>query len=227
MLRVRERAGKPRAEKTGRAGHEHRTVDPEAVRHASLIGVRHRILDAYPYHSQVIWTGCRYGVCEGGRPLRRARNPDAGGDRVPAQADGRYRWPADPLAHHAAATPPTASATSCSASATAARSSRSTSCATTRSAPTSRSISRPATVECHRQAAEDWRVTLVDTGLDAMTGARVSACGATCGRRPLLRHLRRRPGGHRHRRPGRVPPQPTAGSAPSPASTRRRGSASS
>jgi glucose-1-phosphate cytidylyltransferase len=28
-------------------------------------------------------------------------------------------------------------------------------------------------VECHRQVAEDWRVTLVDTGLDAMTGARV------------------------------------------------------
>ncbi|MDX6378732.1 MAG: glucose-phosphate cytidylyltransferase [Gaiellaceae bacterium] len=28
-------------------------------------------------------------------------------------------------------------------------------------------------VECHRQVAEDWRVTLVDTGLDTMTGARV------------------------------------------------------
>lgn len=28
-------------------------------------------------------------------------------------------------------------------------------------------------VECHRPVAEDWRVTLVDTGLDAMTGARV------------------------------------------------------
>jgi glucose-1-phosphate cytidylyltransferase len=28
-------------------------------------------------------------------------------------------------------------------------------------------------VECHRPAAEDWRVTLVDTGLETMTGARV------------------------------------------------------
>ena len=28
-------------------------------------------------------------------------------------------------------------------------------------------------VECHRQVAEDWRVTLVDTGLETMTGARV------------------------------------------------------
>src|SRR4051812_8583715 len=28
-------------------------------------------------------------------------------------------------------------------------------------------------VECHRQVDEDWRVTLVDTGLDTMTGARV------------------------------------------------------
>ena len=62
-------------------------------------------------------------------------------------------------------------------------------------------------VECHRPAAEDWRVTLVDTGLEAMTGARVERVRRVPrGRRALLRHVRRRPGGHRRRRPGRLPP---------------------
>ena len=49
-----QRARQPRAEETGGAGHEHRSIDPEAVRHHCLIGAWHRILDAYPYHSQVI-----------------------------------------------------------------------------------------------------------------------------------------------------------------------------
>ena len=61
-----------------------------------------------------------------------------------------------------------------------------------------------------------------------MTGARVERVHRyLAGRRALLRHVRRRPGGHRRRRPGRRSTAGTAGSARSRASIRRPGSASS
>src|SRR2546425_5213913 len=41
-------------------------------------------------------------------PVRRARRPAQGRDRVQAQADGSGRQPADPLAHHEDLRPPRA-----------------------------------------------------------------------------------------------------------------------
>ena len=59
----------------------------------------------------------------------------------------------------------------------------------------------------HTNYAEPWRVTLVDTGADTMTGGRLSACCATSSDDDVLLHLRRRRGRRRHRRADRLPPR--------------------
>ncbi len=70
---------------------------------------------------------------EGRDPRRRPRHAALRGDRGPAEADGRDRRPADPLAHHEALRARTGSTSSSSRSATRARSSSATSSTTTRS----------------------------------------------------------------------------------------------
>ena len=99
-------------------------------------------------------------------PVRRARHAAARGDRVQAEADGRDRRHADPLAHHEALPPLRRRATSCSASAT-----RATSSATTSS--TTSCATRDVAVDLgdgrrrarsSRRASEDWRVVLAETG---------------------------------------------------------------
>ena len=61
----------------------------------------------------------------------------------------------------------------------------------------------------HQQKAEPWRVTLVDTGDDTMTGGRLKRVADYLeGRRRLLLHLWRRRRRHRHRRRDRLPPAP-------------------
>ncbi len=69
--------------------------------------------------------------------------------------------------------PPTASTTSSSASATRATSSRSGSPTTRCTPPTSRSTCARGEMEVHRSTTEPWRVTLVETGDDTMTGGRL------------------------------------------------------
>ena len=52
----------------------------------------------------------------------------------------------------------------------------------------------------HQSVAEDWRITLVETGLETQTGGRLKRDRALSGRRPPFLHdLRRRGGGYRHR----------------------------
>ena len=46
-------------------------------------------------------------------------------------------------------------------------------------------------VEVHSQSAEPWRVTLIDTGLNTMTGGRIKRVRRIFRGRDLLRHLRR------------------------------------
>ena len=54
-------------------------------------------------------------------------------------------------------------------------------------------------VEMHRNTSEPWRITLVDTGADTMTGGRLKRVSALCeGRRDLLLHLWRRRLERRH-----------------------------
>ena len=55
-------------------------------------------------------------------------------------------------------------------------------------------------IETHQNSAEPWRITLIDTGADTMTGGRLKAMRPYLDRgRAVLLHLRRRRGGHRHR----------------------------
>ena len=63
-------------------------------------------------------------------------------------------------------------------------------------------------MEVHRSAAEPWRVTLVDTGDDTMTGGRLKRVLPYLedDERVLL-HLRRRRRRRRHRRADRLPPR--------------------
>ena len=57
------------------------------------------------------------------------------------------------------------------------------------------------TMEVHQKNAEPWRVTLVDTGEDTMTGGRLKRVADYVERRRvLLLHLRRRRRRRRHRR---------------------------
>ena len=60
-------------------------------------------------------------------------------------------------------------------------------------------------VEYHDCRSEPWKVTLVDTGEDSMTGGRLLQVGKYLGPRALLHDLRRRPGEYRHRRGDRLP----------------------
>ena len=62
-------------------------------------------------------------------------------------------------------------------------------------------------MEVHRSTTEPWRVTLVDTGENTMTGGRLQRVLPYLGRRGLLLHLRRRRRGHRHHRRDRLPPR--------------------
>ena len=84
-----------------------------------------------------------------------------------------------------------------------------------------------ATSRYHSSESEDWNVTLVDTGDDAMTGARVKRVAHHLPGRPLPVHLRRRPGRRRRRRRARLPPLARQARDGDRACTRRRGSASS
>ncbi|MEJ7662857.1 MAG: hypothetical protein WKG07_26530, partial [Hymenobacter sp.] len=69
-----------------------------------------------------------------------------------------------------------------------------------------RDVRHRATTRCdvHQRTAEPWQVTLVDTGEDTMTGGRLKRVLRYVGRRGLLPDLRRRRGGHRHRRARRA-----------------------
>ncbi len=71
---------------------------------------------------------------------------------------------------------------------------------------------RSGDVEYHSSESEDWNVTLVDTGDDSMTGARVKRGRPPPGRRPVPLHLRRRPGRRRRRRSCSRSTAPTASS---------------
>ncbi len=61
-------------------------------------------------------------------------------------------------------------------------------------------------MEVHSSDTEPWRVTLVDTGEQTMTGGRLKRGAPLRRRRGLLLHLRRRAGGHRHIRADRFSP---------------------
>ena len=75
------------------------------------------------------------------------------------------------------------------------------------------------TVSYSRRNLEDWRVTLVDTGAETMTGGRVKRVAAHVrdGDRHLPVHLRRRRGRRRHRPAGATSTARTARWRPSPA----------
>ena len=55
-------------------------------------------------------------------------------------------------------------------------------------------------MEVHQNYAEPWKVTVVDTGVDTMTGGRLLRVRKYLGRRALLPDLRRRRQRHRHQR---------------------------
>ena len=70
-------------------------------------------------------------------------------------------------------------------------------------------------MDVHQNYSEPWRVTLIDTGEDTMTGGRLRRAAPLPGRRTgVLLHLRRRRLGPEYRRPGGLPPEPTASSRP-------------
>ena len=94
----------------------------------------------------------------------------------PSQANGRGGRQADPVAHHEALRPMASTSSSCV-------------CGYKGEIlkewfvnygmhnPTSPSISRPAKMAVHRLKTEPWRVTLVDTGEETLTGGRVKRVG--------------------------------------------------
>ena len=49
-----------------------------------------------------------------------------------------------------------------------------------------------------RSSTEPWKVTLVDTGIDTMTGGRIKRAARYLGEWPFLLHLRRRGRRYRH-----------------------------
>ena len=59
----------------------------------------------------------------------------------------------------------------------------------------------------HQNAAEPWRVTLVDTGAETQTGGRIKRVGRLRPRRDVHAHLRRWRRGRGHREAARVPPR--------------------
>ena len=110
-----------------------------------------------------------------------------------AEADGRDRRPADPLAHHEALRHATASSEFVVAWATRARSSSTTS-------STTAALNGSLTIDCRerqvagpsRIATEDWIVHLVDTGLDTTPAAASSGSQPWLGDETFMVDLRRR-----------------------------------
>ena len=60
-------------------------------------------------------------------------------------------------------------------------------------------------MEVHAKYAESWRVTLVDTGLETMTGGRIRRVRRLHRRRRILHDLRRRRQRSRHKKVAEVP----------------------
>ena len=113
-------------------------------------------------------------------PCRRPRHAAARGDRRPPEADGRDRRLPDPLAHHEASTPRTASPSSSSPLGYKGDVDQGLLPRTT-TAATATSRSQLRTGAGRRRAApaeaEDWTVHLLDTGLQTGTGGRVKRVG--------------------------------------------------
>ena len=63
-------------------------------------------------------------------------------------------------------------------------------------------------MKVHNNYSEPWKVTLIDTGLNTMTGGRVKRIRSLCGRRAVYADLRRRPFQYRLKGPGGVPSVP-------------------
>ena len=82
-------------------------------------------------------------------------------------------------------------------------------------------------MEVHQKHAEPWRVTLVDTGEQTMTGGRLKRVRGYRRRRRLLHDLRRRRQRRRHRGARALSRRGRAGSPRSPRSSRRGASARS
>ena len=120
--------------------------------------------------------------------------------RTHPEADDRDRRQADPLAHHALLRDRGATTSSFCASATRARWSRSTSSRTTGPLQRLRARARwldGTRLELLSRDLDEWRITFVDTGIDATIGERLKAVGPLSGRRARVpRDLR----GRAHRR---------------------------
>ena len=83
-------------------------------------------------------------------------------------------------------------------------------------------------VQYHRQPTQGWKVHLIDTGLETMTGGRIRRLAPWLCRRITFPHdLRRRPGQRRPQRPRSDFTYPTAGRPPSPPSACPNASAAS
>ena len=121
-----------------------------------------------------------------------------------------------------------ASTTSSSAAATRATSSRSISPTTSCTCRTSRSTWRTTRWRSTSSNAEPWRVTLVDTGDDTLTGGRLKRVARlSAGRGGVLLHLWRWRRRHRHHAPRSPSTARTASWRPSPPCSRRAATARS
>ena len=114
-------------------------------------------------------------------PRRRAGDATPRGDGVPAQADGRGRRSTDPLAHHEDLRPLRVSPVRRAGRVPWRHDQGRTSSPTPSATSTSPSIPGPGRCDRLDEPPERWEVTVVDTGLETMTGGRIKTPErATC-----------------------------------------------
>ena len=147
---------------------------------------------------------------ESGDSCGRARQPDPGGDGGEAEADGRDRRASDPLAHHEASTPTTASPTSSIALGYKGEVHQALHgrllLARRRSDRRAEGRHGAAAPQRERRSTDDWTVDLVDTGQDTATGGRIKRLAPYLGDCDVHADVGRRRRRHRPRRAARVPP---------------------
>ena len=124
-------------------------------------------------------------------PRRRPRQPPVGGDRDQAQADGRDRRPADPLAHHEALRRATATRTSSIALGYKGEYIKRymvdyASLHGDLTVSTARRATCIATATATAAEPDDWTVRLVDTGQDTATGGRIKRLEPRIGRETFM-----------------------------------------